>query len=265
RLRGKSTKVTRGDRKVRGDNRPRLSSGAQLRNFPRPYRSRAALDGTAEGGCPHALCELKSFVEDFQLFGYDEDGFFLGQLKFVEFFLGHLDLDRRPPLAERFNFYQWASRVNVFDGGAKVTAAIGLALNFQQVRPHINEISCFCFLDGGGFVVHAAMEQVHAAEKVVNEGRVGVMVNLVRAADLFDAAFVHHRHTVGNFQGLFLVVGDEDAGDMNFVVQLAQPAAQFQTDLRIQRAEGLVEQQNAGLDRQGTGQCDPLALASGKL
>ncbi len=54
---------------------------------------RAALDRTAEGGCPHVVCRLKSFVEDLQLFGNDEDGFFLGQLKFLEFFLGHLDLD----------------------------------------------------------------------------------------------------------------------------------------------------------------------------
>ena len=91
------------------------------------------------------------------------------------------------------------------------------------------------------------------------------MVNLVGAADLLDAAFIHDRHPVGNFQGLFLVVGDEDAGDVDLVMQLAQPAAQFQTDFRIQRAEGFVEEQDTGLDRQGAGQCDPLALASGKL
>ncbi len=91
------------------------------------------------------------------------------------------------------------------------------------------------------------------------------MVDLVRTADLLDAAFVHHRNPVGNFQRLFLIVGDEHAGDVNFVVQLAQPAAQFQTDFRVQRAEGFVEQQDAGLDRQRARQRDPLPLASGKL
>ena len=113
--------------------------------------------------------------------------------------------------------------------------------------------------------VNPAVEQVHVAEEVVDEGRDGVMVNLVRTADLLDAAFVHHRDAVGNFQRLFLIVGDEHAGDVNFVVQLAQPAAQFQPDFRVQRAEGFVEQQDAGLDGQRARQRDPLALASGKL
>ena len=39
----------------RGDSRPRLSGGAELRYFtPRQKMRRAALDWTAEGGCPHA-------------------------------------------------------------------------------------------------------------------------------------------------------------------------------------------------------------------
>ena len=60
-------------------------------------------------------------------------------------------------------------------------------------------------------------------------------------------------------------MSDEHTGDVNFVMQLAQPAAQFQPDLGVQRAEGFVEQQNAGLDRQGAGQRNPLPLASGEL
>ena len=91
------------------------------------------------------------------------------------------------------------------------------------------------------------------------------MVNLVGAAHLLDAAFVHHRNPVGNFQRLLLIVGDEHAGDVNFVVQLPQPAAEFETDFRVQRAEGFVQQQDAGFDRQRTRQRHPLALASGKL
>ena len=51
---------------------------------------------------------------------------------------------------------------------------------------------------------------------------------------------------VGNFQRFFLIVGDEDAGDVHFVVQLAQPAAQFLPDFGVQRAERFVEQQDLG-------------------
>ena len=51
------------------------------------------------------------------------------------------------------------------------------------------------------------------------------MVDLIRRAHLFDLAFVHHRDAIGNLQGFFLIVCDEDAGDVNLVVQLPQPAA----------------------------------------
>jgi hypothetical protein len=120
-------------------------------------------------------------------------------------------------------------------------------------------------VDGWCLSSSPAVKQVHAAQEVVNERRAGMMVNLVGAADLLDAAFVHHCNPVGNFQRLFLIVGDEHAGDVHFVVQLAQPAAQLQTDLRVQRAERFVEQQDAGFDRQSACQRDPLALASGEL
>jgi hypothetical protein len=55
------------------------------------------------------------------------------------------------------------------------------------------------------------------------------------------------------------------AGDVQFVVQAAQPAAQFLAHLGVERAEGLVEQQHARLDRQRAGQRDALALAAGQL
>ena len=48
-------------------------------------------------------------------------------------------------------------------------------------------------------------------------------------------------------------------------MHVAQPGAQVLTDLRVQRAEGLVEQQDAGIRRQGTGQRHALPLAAGQL
>jgi hypothetical protein len=76
---------------------------------------------------------------------------------------------------------------------------------------------------------------------------------------------VHQHHAVGHFQRLFLVVGDEDRGDVQLVVQAAQPAAQLLAHLGVERAEGLVEQQHARLHRQRAGQRDALALAAGEL
>ena len=49
------------------------------------------------------------------------------------------------------------------------------------------------------------------------------------------------------------------------LVQLAQPAPQILAHLGVECAEGLVEQQHAGLDRQRARQCDALALAARQL
>ena len=51
----------------------------------------------------------------------------------------------------------------------------------------------------------------------------------------------------------------------SLVVQLAQPAAQLLAHLGVERAERLVEQQHARLDRQRAGERHALALAAGEL
>ena len=76
---------------------------------------------------------------------------------------------------------------------------------------------------------------------------------------------VHHDDAVGDLERLFLVVGDEDAGDVQLVVQPAQPAAQLLAHLGVERAERLVEQQHLRLDRERARQRDALALAAGEL
>ena len=90
-------------------------------------------------------------------------------------------------------------------------------------------------------------------------------VHLVRRADLLDPAVIHHHDAVGNLQRLLLVVRDEHAGDLQIVVESPQPAPQFLAHLRVQCAEGLVEQQHAGFDRQRTRQCDALPLTAREL
>jgi hypothetical protein len=92
----------------------------------------------------------------------------------------------------------------------------------------------------------------------------GLLVSSVRT-DLLDAALAQDHDAVGEFQRLLLVVGDEDGGVAGAVVDLAQPAAQFLAHLGVERAERLVEQQHARLDRQRAGQRHALALAAGKL
>ena len=76
---------------------------------------------------------------------------------------------------------------------------------------------------------------------------------------------VDHHQGVGHLQRLLLVVGDEDRGHLNLVVQPSQPVPQFLAHLGIQRAERLVEQKHLRFHRQRPSQCHPLALATGQL
>ena len=57
------------------------------------------------------------------------------------------------------------------------------------------------------------------ADETVHERGRRMVVDLAGRADLLDAALVHHHHAVGDFERLFLVVGDEDRGDVDLVVQ----------------------------------------------
>src|SRR6266404_3343476 len=91
------------------------------------------------------------------------------------------------------------------------------------------------------------------------------MIDVFGRADLLDVSIVHHDDSVGELERLFLIVGDEDAGDFDLVVEAAEPAAKFLADLGVERAERLVEQQYFGFDRECASECDSLTLAAGKL
>ena len=93
----------------------------------------------------------------------------------------------------------------------------------------------------------------------------GIAPHIGGRAILLDAARIHHRHQIGHGEGLFLVMGDEDGGDARLVMDMAQPDAQFLAHLGVQRAERLVQQQHARLDRQRAGQGHALALAARQL
>jgi hypothetical protein len=110
-----------------------------------------------------------------------------------------------------------------------------------------------------------ALEAVGLADEAADEGRDRLVVHLGRRADLLDAALVEDGHAVGQVEGLFLVVGDEDGGHARGVMHAAQFLAQRLADRGVQRAEGLVQQQHAGLHGQGARQGHALALAAGQL
>ena len=109
------------------------------------------------------------------------------------------------------------------------------------------------------------MEHVRAPKEVVDEASLRSLVHFSRRAHLLDAAARHDRDAVGECEGLFLVVRDEDGSEAGGIVQFAQPAAHLDTDLGIERPEWFVEQQQLRLGRERPRQCDPLTLPAREL
>ncbi|MNL48233.1 hypothetical protein D3C87_1710730 [compost metagenome] len=83
--------------------------------------------------------------------------------------------------------------------------------------------------------------------------------------NLLNISLTHYDHAIGNFHRLFLIVRHEHAGKFQLFMQLSQPATQLFTHLCIQRAKGLIKQQNLRLNRQRTRQGHTLFLSTGKL
>ncbi len=108
-------------------------------------------------------------------------------------------------------------------------------------------------------------QQVGRAEEGGDEARGGARVQLVRAAHLEQAAEVHHADAVGQREGFFLVVRHEHGGDAELALDLTDRPPQLFADLRVERAERLVEQQHFGLVREGARHGDTLLLTAGKL
>ena len=79
------------------------------------------------------------------------------------------------------------------------------------------------------------------------------------------APVVHHDDPVGDRQRLLLVVGDENGGDAELLLQRANVLAQARADLRVERRQRLVEQQDLRARRERAGERDALLLAAGKL
>ena len=90
-----------------------------------------------------------------------------------------------------------------------------------------------------------ALKRVQRADERGDEAGARAIVDVERAADLLDRAFVHHHDPVGDRQSLLLVVGDEDRGDAEPALQRPDFFAQAQADARVERRQRLVKQQDS--------------------
>ena len=64
--------------------------------------------------------------------------------------------------------------------------------------------------------------------------------NILRRADLFDFGVVHDDHIVGEFESFFLIVGDENGGQLDLLVKMPEPAPALHVrDVDVHIVEGL--------------------------
>src|SRR4051812_2845809 len=106
--------------------------------------------------------------------------------------------------------------------------------------------------------MNAAMEDVDAANEIHDERTGGMLEYFAGADNLLNLALLHDQHLVRYLKGLFLVVGDEYAGDVQIVMDSAQPNTQLLPDPGVQGTEGLIEKEQPRLRRQGTRQGNTL-------
>ena len=91
------------------------------------------------------------------------------------------------------------------------------------------------------------------------------LVDIGGRLDLDDLAVIEDGDAIGHRQRLALVVGDEDEGDAELFLQRLQLFLHLLSELEIERAERLVEQQHLGSVDQRAGERHALALTAGEL
>ena len=200
------------------------------------------------------------FEEDAGLAGFDEDLVAAGDGGELEGIVGHIDAQSLAGFAEDLDADDGSGGLHADDARAQGGGAIGGAFDLKLMRADEDAGGGAFALrfaaggfegeaaDHGAAGLDAAMEEVDVAEEVHHELGGGMVEDLVGGAGLFDAGLVHDDDAVGDFEGFVLVVGDEDAGDVEVVVEAAEPLAEVLADAGVERAEGFVEQQDAGFD-----------------
>jgi hypothetical protein len=90
----------------------------------------------------------------------------------------------------------------------------------------------------------------------------GIVINLVRLADLLDMAHRHDDDPIGQSQSLGLVVGDINHGRPEPMVQKLDLTAHRRAEFGIEVRERLVEKEDFRIADDRAAHRDPLALAA---
>ena len=115
------------------------------------------------------------------------------------------------------------------------------------------------------FVDDLRLDDIGLPDECGHEPRCGLVIDLVDGPDLFDPAATHDRDAIAHRESLLLVMGDEDEGDPEALLELLELEAHLGPEFCVQRTQRLVEQEDLGFTDDGTCQRDTLPLAAGEL
>ena len=140
----------------------------------------------------------------------------------------------------------------------------------QRVEPHIRRDTLQAVGVLAGARLHDAARGQHlVARHVLGEvahvvvGRVGD--DRLGRVDLYELAILHDGDALAHLDRLEEVVGDEDHGLVDDLLDAQQLVLHITADQRVEGAEGLVEKKNLGVHRERPGEANALLHAAREL
>ena len=112
---------------------------------------------------------------------------------------------------------------------------------------------------------HDGRHEVHDPDEVGHERGGRPPVDLDRAPDLLDHPAVHHHDPVRDRERLLLVVSDHDRRHPDPPLELPDLVPEVDPHLRVERRQGLVQEEQARRGREGARERDALLLSSRQL
>ena len=86
------------------------------------------------------------------------------------------------------------------------------------------------------------MNDIGLTNEFGNKSIARVIINVHRTTLLFDLPVIQHHHLTGNFHSFFLIMRHKNTGDVQFLMQTAQPLPQILAHTGIQSAERFIQQ-----------------------
>ena len=92
-----------------------------------------------------------------------------------------------------------------------------------------------------------------------------ILVQLLRGGDLHELAEVHHRDPIGDVPHDREIVGDDEKGEPEPLLERHEEVDHLGLDRDIQRRDGLVGDEHRRVERKGPREADALPLTAGEL